>query len=137
MAFKKIIKLVVILLGLLFASCTYIPDSNCPYSKSCYGNYDSQKDNYRASLNKNYLLKSPKVLSELRYKKLNSKEGLWRGRIKGYGEAELYLQIFEKNTLYSQKYIGKVFLEKNENILFSFKTTVPDIRTWTWEIIIL
>ena len=68
-------------------------------------------------------------------KKLSKSEGLWRGYLHGNGMAHLFLNIFRGSVKETTRSIGKIPLStKDGEILFHFRSSLPQGTGWTWRI---
>ena len=71
---------------------------------------------------------------EQSFKRINSIDGLWIGRVEGNGRINLELHILRNGTLESRRYMGNVDLI-NTSSGFRFRSVVPKGMGWSWRVV--
>ena len=75
-------------------------------------------------------------LQDQSFRELNSRTGHWRGYISGVGKVKLLLKFFSRRKKTIYKYIGTLDLASdNSPVLFSYKTSLPTNRPWSWKVV--
>lgn len=118
---------------LLLTACTALDkEPACPYD-SC-----RNRAGFMYSQNV-YANSRPKSSVNTKFSKLSFSQGkdnygIWKGYVQGQGPARLYLNIRSGGFVQESRYIGAVNLRKDAPISFHFKSYLPKLSNWNWEI---
>lgn len=101
---------------------------------------NAQRKLFRSNIQlKRKITKDPGLYAEVvssNFRRRESIDGQWRGRVRGNGDIHMTLQILRANTVESTRYMGHVALTNGETS-FNFISAAPKGTDWTWRILAL